>query len=256
MKKFELALRHRLSTLIAPPDPKVACYAGAFYEQQPSCQIPELYYLLEKFLGRRSDGQYVEVGAYDGIFASNTWGLAKRGWQGVLIEPLPDLAQRCRENYARYSQVSVLQSAVGAHPGTLRLHLAGPLTTANSNLHLEYTNVYWARESITSNVVEVECKTLDQIIEDSSIDVDFDLLVVDVEGFETEVFEGFSLKIWKPKMLIVELSDSHPDLKASERQDALLAYKLVQSGYVIVFKDAINTLFVRRDIWKAVYAVP
>ena len=244
-------LCRRLANFISPPAALYSSWASAYYPQQPTCQIPNLYYLLSKYFGCRDDGFYVEVGAYDGLFASNTWGLAQRGWHGLLIEPIPPLADKCRRNYARFERIQVLQVAAGDCQKAIPLHLAGTLTTANSGVYKEYANVEWARRELTTGLISVECRTLDQILTEQQIPRGFDLLVVDVEGFEAEVFAGFDLSTWMPKMLIVELLDTHPDLTSTQDSDARLSRTLSAAGYVICFKDWINTVLVREDVWES-----
>lgn len=65
--------------------------------------MPRNYYglnLLDKKLEHHIDfdnGIFVEVGANDGQTQSNTAYFARhRGWRGLLIEPIPELAARCR----------------------------------------------------------------------------------------------------------------------------------------------------------------
>jgi hypothetical protein len=59
---------------------------------------------LANFLPERK-GVFVEAGAYDGYLASNTYWFERfQGWTGVLIEPLPELADRARKERPR-SQV-------------------------------------------------------------------------------------------------------------------------------------------------------
>src|SRR5258708_38179491 len=65
--------------------------------------VPKHYYGLDG-LDRKvetfidfDNGIFVEAGANDGETQSNTAYFARhRGWRGLLIEPIPDLAQRCR----------------------------------------------------------------------------------------------------------------------------------------------------------------
>jgi len=46
---------------------------------------------LKKYLNYR-DGIYIELGANDGLFSSNTYHLQKQlNWKGILIEPALDL---------------------------------------------------------------------------------------------------------------------------------------------------------------------
>jgi FkbM family methyltransferase len=227
-----------------------------FYPQQPSCQIPYLYSLFELFLGKRNDGIFVEVGANDGVSFSNTWGLAEQGWRGYLIEPIPEFADSCRRNHKNHASVSVFQYAIGNLDNkNLVFNIAGALTTANSALRTEYESVDWALSSLTNKEITVPSKRLDTFLTENGLGHDFDVLVVDVEGFEAEVFSGFELVEWRPKMIIVELVDTHPDLKSTATSDAQLGERILLSGYRIVSKDVINTVFVREDIWKIVYEV-
>ena len=225
--------------------------ASSFYEQQASCQIPHLGWYLSKFLGERADGFFVEVGAFDGVYASNTWGLAARGWGGLLVEPVPEFAAVCRLNHANHPNIEVQQTAVGP-PGRseVTIRLAGALSTANHDLANEYQRTAWAAPSLSSESLTVPCITLDRILEVSGIP-ELDLLVIDVEGYEASVFEGFTTTRWVPKMMIVELADAHPDLTSTASQDFAISQDILKSGYAVVYKDPINTLFVRCDIIEA-----
>jgi hypothetical protein len=79
----------------------------------------------------------------------------------------------------------------------------------------------------------------------------FDVLVVDVEGKESEVFKTFELDEWTPKMLIVELEDEHesfqkyPELIVEIKE---LRNFIQKKGYVEIYKDHINTVFVKNEI--------
>jgi FkbM family methyltransferase len=258
LKQFFLRVgknsRIRLAQWINPESTPKPTLSNTFYPQQASCQIPNLPYLLSLYLGERTDGFYVEVGANDGIFVSNTWGLAWRGWHGILIEPLPDMAEKCRSNYAEFSNVRVVETAVGDNEMDLTLFMAGTLTTANPRALQEYSRIDWAKDDLTGKSLTVPCRTLDNLLMEYGLAIGFDLLVVDVEGFESEVFLGFELQRWLPKMLIVELVETHPDLTSAATSDYQLGEKIISAGYHVVYKDAINTVFVRSDIRERVHS--
>ena len=46
--------------------------------------------VIDRLLGSRSKGFYVDVGAGDPVKFSNTKRFSKRGWSGINIEPNPD----------------------------------------------------------------------------------------------------------------------------------------------------------------------
>lgn len=250
--KAQRAFRSHLAARIIPRvKTEMKAATNSYYPQVSSCQIRYLSYLLGRFLGERASGHYVEVGAFNGLDFSNTWGLAERGWHGLLIEPIPHLAEACRRNYAHRDRVRVLEMAIGDSDGKVELFLADCLTTANEALFEEYANVEWSRGVLSTHRTTVESRKLEEVLSENDVPRGFDLLVVDVEGYETEVFASFDLNAWKPKMIIVELADTHPDLTATENQDALLGRRISDAGYSIVFKDWINTVFVREDIWRS-----
>jgi FkbM family methyltransferase len=206
----------------------------------PDCQIATLPFLLERFLGRRSEGFFVEVGAFDGISYSNTWGLAERGWSGLLVEPVPHLADECRRNHSSHPHVRIVECAIGAATGATSLILNGPLTTAHAGQAEEWA--YASAEAITVPMI-----TLDSLLSREEVCPGFELLVVDVEGFEADVFAAFDLARWRPLMMIVELADTHPDLQNTAAADAQLSRSIEANGYRIVYKDHINTVFVLSD---------
>ena len=121
-----------------------------FYHGNEFCQISGLSGLYELYLSRKTNGTFVEVGANDGIYVSNTWGLAERGWNGLMIEPVPDLAAKCALNHKMHPRIKVVQTAVAA-PGVdeVTLHLAGALTTASTDVVAEYASLAWAQCQMT-----------------------------------------------------------------------------------------------------------
>ena len=241
--------RHELpSAVIVPEVPE-----SHYYPQAPTCQVQDMWFILEFFLGRRERGCFIEVGAHDGYSFSNSWGLAERGWEGFLIEPVPQLAAAATERHRGHPRITVVTQAVGAEEGVLELQLAGALTTANAALAGEYEHVNGFREHLTGETVTVRQERLDSFLERTKLDGELDLVIVDVEGFEAAVFSGFDLDHWKPKILVVEIADVHPDLTTTRSHDAILSQSIQDAGYQIVQKDRINTIYVRQDCWARCY---
>lgn len=249
---LQSAIRRKLGKLIIPSQPESGKQKSLQYPQQSSCQIPDLWFLFETYFGKRSQGIFVEVGAYDGVFASNTWGLAKAGWSGWLVEPVPTFAQACRHHHANHLNVEVVEVAIGAEDdGYIQLKLAGTLTTSNVELFDAYKKIEWAESALTETIVNVISQTLNSFLVEKMIPPKFDLLVVDVEGMEASVFAGFDISRWQPKMLIVELCDNHPDLHGTAKTDRSLYISILESGYRAVYKDSINTVFVSAEAWDS-----
>jgi FkbM family methyltransferase len=219
-----------------------------WYSFDQSCQIPYLSSLYIQVFGKSHTGTLVEIGAFDGITFSNSVGLIKRGWKAVLVEPIPAFAKKCRRNYIQYPNAVIVEKAIAAVAGVSEIRISGPLSTMNTILNSEYKGLDWSKNSVGKKLIQVETTTLNDLLEVQEIEPDFDLLVVDVEGFEGEVFSGFDLKRWHPKAIIVELSDFHPELESGRKEHFYLGRQIIASGYSIIHKDAINTFFVRNDV--------
>lgn len=226
----------------------------SYFEFDESVQIPYLNEMYLKLFGKSYTGVCVEVGAYDGITCSNVIGLIMQGWSALLIEPIPEYAQKILQRFCTLSNVRVLQTALGREPGVHPIHKAGALSSMNPELIREYHEISWAKDSLIDlQVLDVPVSTLDIELSKFLSNRELDVLSIDVEGFENQVFQGFTLEKFKPKLLIVELSDFHPHIKTSSKDSADLYLKIVQSGYLVIYKDAINTVFLRQDIWKSIF---
>jgi FkbM family methyltransferase len=188
---------------------------------------------LEAHFGAKRGGFFVEVGAYDGVNLSNTYHFEQSGWTGILVEPDPEMAARCRR--ARPGS-RTFECAVGA-PGSKGeisfFQVAGGeeySTTSLTAAHrerLDRLGLHW-RE------VRVAVRTLDAILEEASPwQVDF--VSIDVEGAEMAVLSGFDLRRWKPAVVIVETN-------ARTRVPAVRKY-FVANGYAYHHSIDVNDFY-------------
>lgn len=212
-----------------------------------SCQVPELRSLIHETLGNRRRGVFVEVGAYDGEKFSNTSWLADNGWQGVYIEPSPEFSALCRVRHS-LNRVQVVNAAAGETAGEAILMQMGSLSTMSASTFDAYHQIPWARSQMNARLEQQTTRvlTLNSILESTGVSPGFELLVVDVEGFEESVFRSFDLKYWRPQMMIVELCDVHDELNGNPElaESAARVRSLILSGgYREIYRDHINTIF-------------
>jgi FkbM family methyltransferase len=202
--------------------------------------------IIERYLGQ-IEGVFVEVGAFDGVTFSNTFGLVEKNWEGYYLEPDPTNYQKCLNNFKFNPKITVSNFAISSTERKAKLYRQGPLSTLSKTLHENYKQIIWTSGEPDRGFVEVACLTLEEYLEVHKIKRRFDLLVVDVEGFETEVFESFNLAYWIPEMIIVELADLHPDFPDLEKANIILRRKIESKGYSIIYKDHINTIFILNE---------
>ena len=210
-----------------------------------SCQIPILSHYYETYLPQH--GVFVEVGAYDGDSFSNTSGLADAGWRGVYIEPVPDFAQKCLLRH-QGNNVEVFNYAISDSEGELEIQLGEALSTASKATVSAYSEIDWAKHVVfEKRKITVKALTLDLFLASVQLKQNFDLLVVDVEGFEENVFKGFNLSMWLPKMIIVELNDYHPSFNLYpelQKSSKYVRNYILDNNYKQVYADVINSIFI------------
>lgn len=147
----------------------------------------------EFFRGRT--GFFVDVGANEPQHDSQSHHLEQAGWTGVLIEPQPDLAARLRAE--RKGKVFAVACSSPENSGqTLPLYLAGPM----SSLH----RGRMAPGAVPQAKIDVPVTTLDSVLEQAAAPVPVDFVSLDVEGNELEVFGGFTLPRWQPRLILME----------------------------------------------------
>jgi FkbM family methyltransferase len=233
--------------------------SSPFYSPPSNCQVPQLGEKWELIFGRRTEGFFVEVGAYDGENFSNTSCLADAGWAGLYIEPIEEFAEKCRLRHARNPGVSVLNCAASDNGGTAEIFIGDTLTTLVGDQVADYEKIDWARGLHRGERREVRTARLDSILGDQNAPIGFDVLVVDVEGAEEKVIDGFDIERWRPKVILIELEDEHPDFRNNARvvQSVVkIRQKIEGAGYSLYFKDQINSLYVRSDVAQRVVQRP
>jgi FkbM family methyltransferase len=181
------------------------------------------------------NGTFVEAGAYDGYSCSNTYWFERfRGWSGVLIEPLPELADIARSERprSRVFQCALVppeyqRELVTLHYGGIMSVLAG-VWNGEEEAHARTGAHVERRETYT---VEVPACTLSAVLDEASIS-EIDLMTLDVEGFEAPVLRGLDLSRHAPRFLLVEMLREKEErgkieaiLGASYRHEAQLSWR-------------------------------
>ncbi len=209
------------------------------YDIDLSCQLPRavLAGFYDRYFPDKIDGVFVEVGAFDGIFAGHVFSLAKLGWRGLCIEPHPEYARQCAENHAGHN-VAVETCAVGDKEG------AAPLYVYLACSSMKVNDVTLENGINPLYAIQVPVRRLDNILAQHKIPEKFDVISIDVEEAEMEVLAGFDLRRWLPKMAIVETHETDPN-PARNWKGVAVGKVFADAGYEKIYADHINTIYVR-----------
>ncbi|MDQ2896491.1 MAG: FkbM family methyltransferase [Actinomycetota bacterium] len=155
----------------------------------------------------RDGGFFVEAGGFDGFTQSNTYYLERfRGWQGILIEPMHELAALARAN--RPAAQILRYALVGPeHDGTDVEMEFGDLMTSVSGLH----ESDWSDSGLVlgwrdRRTEHVPARTLSALL-DATGSPAIDLLSLDIEGYEAVALSGLDLDRHAPAWILVEIHD-------------------------------------------------
>jgi FkbM family methyltransferase len=149
----------------------------------------------------RPTGYFIEAGALDGIRYSNTYALEALGWTGLLVEPIPELAERCAANRPNSRVERVALSAPGHAPTATLNRYTDDDQVGASRLDDDANRHARAKRGAATEPIDVPLATLDSLLD--GVDR-VDLLVLDIEGHELQALRGFSLDCFKPRVILVE----------------------------------------------------
>ncbi len=181
--------------------------------------------LIRDFFDNKQDGFYVDVGANEPMIESQTYHLDKIGWSGLLLEPLPHYCNLLKQHRTG-KVVQYACSSPENNNKVLKLIVAGGHSTLNQNPIALGTK--------SNQTINVTCKTLDSILEENNVDVGFDFISIDIEGHEMEMFKGFTLKKWNPKLVLLE------DHVTNHKKHNFM----VQNGYQVLLRTGLNSWYV------------
>ncbi len=157
-------------------------------------------------------GVFVEAGAYDGYFSSNTYWLERfRGWTGVLIEPIPELAEHARRERPRSQVFQYALVGPDVKTDTVAMLQGGAMSLIKDSWGLpaaekDHVALGAAVTGQKLREIVVPTRTLSQVLDEAGVG-EIDLLSLDVEGHEVAVLGGLDLTQHSPRALLVEMLD-------------------------------------------------
>lgn len=128
--------------------------------------------ILEELLNRLNihSGYVCEFGAWDGVYLSNTFNLIQKGFKSVLIEGDPEKFKDLEKLVEQYPTITPICAWV--------------------------------------DHVQDSPNLLDKLLQRTDIPIDFDVLSIDIDSFDYQVWE--SLQVYKPKIVIIEINSVIP----------------------------------------------
>ena len=170
---------------------------------------------------------FIDIGANDGVLFSNSYKFAKKGARGLCVEPSRNSFRKLKLNHLFHPKVKCIQSAVSNTNNHIFLNEDGYESTLSYVSKIKLGKSY-----------KVACYTFDRILSKFTDFIKVDLLTVDVEGHEKEVFKGLTNKSFMAKIIILESDKTETEELLS--LNSLKAYRPLCS-------NSINTVLVHKN---------
>ena len=192
--------------------------------------------LIKNLLGRKEPGFYVDIGCHHPRRGSNTYGLYKSGWAGLLVDLEMEKVLACKLARPRDK---VILAAVGGESNKLVSIYTPKRFSTNTTIDLNRSS----ESSDFKKIGEIYTKTLSEIFFENNVPTVFDLLTVDVEGLDFDVIKSVSLEQYKPRLICVESWQSLGGI------DSLISTPMHQylssRNYVLKSWSGVSTIYKR-----------
>jgi len=191
--------------------------------------------IIDKLLGYKKNGFYIDIGAHHPMKYSNTFIFYKRGWNGINIDAMPKSMNEFNKIRKRDINIEVAISDnedknffyIFNEPAFNTLNKKEAFLKDNKNV-----------DKIIETI-EVKTEKLETILNQCLVNQEIDFMSVDTEGNDLNVLKSNNWEKYRPQLIMVE------DLKFKniEEYNQSEIYNYMKSlNYSIVAKT-INTVF-------------
>lgn len=192
--------------------------------------------IIDKILGFKNEGFYVDVGAYDPDRFNNTKRFYKREWRGINIEP----AIRNYKKFVKDRKKDInLNIGIGTKEGKMDFYNFIPDTLSTFS-KAEVENYVKQGYKLTE-VKKVKLATLKNILLRYCQNREIDFISIDTEGFDLEVLQSNDWSRFRPKLVCIESirhsMDNH-SIKKINVHDFL-----INIGYKKVYDNGLNSIY-------------
>ena len=176
----------------------------------------------------------IDVGGADGtvsIMLSKAFPNAKI----YTFEPIQASFQQLSQNTNTYPNIQINNLALGNKAQKLQMQIAERITSSSLfDINEEIEDKYLATNIKKKSEEEIEVKRLDDIFDDNQI---FNLIKLDVQGYELEVLKGGIEVLKQTKIVLIEMQNhdiyskapKYYDLDAFLREHHFILYDIVPS---------------------------
>jgi FkbM family methyltransferase len=191
--------------------------------------------LIDLLLASKNKGFYLDVGANDPTFNSNTKRFYDKGWSGISIEPGLDSFNKFCAIRTRDINLNI---GVGPVNGTLTFYqIVGDSTLSSFNKTVAAKMASKFGLPLAETTIDV--LRLNEVFEHYVQRKHVDFMSVDAEGLDLDILRSNNWERFRPSLIIVEIDNQYQEIiEYMNRCQYLLIYNNYHNG---IFVDKLTT---------------
>jgi len=191
--------------------------------------------IIEKLLGNKTKGFYVDIGANHPISCSNTARFYKKEWRGINIEPNPQNIKLFKTERPLDTNLGI---GVANKKGKLTFYEFEENMLSTFSKTEAQNNIKQGKILVKKYNVSVE--KLSNIL-DKYAKSKIDLISIDTEGYDMEVLKSNNWKKYQPRVICLETASRG---YGSDYSDDFEKY-LSKFGYKKAAQTRLNSIYLR-----------
>ena len=182
-------------------------------------------------------GYFLDLAAADGVLHSNTYVLEKHfGWNGLCIEPNPEFYRQLVKNRCCQFESAVVSDKVEMLDFRVDNGQLGGIVSDDT----DNSEVVRGDQLPSATIIQLESKTINDILLSANAPKVIDYFSLDVEGSEERIISTLDFDAYQFKCLTIE--------RPTERVNEIL----FSNGYVFVKNFSFDSFYVHPQIMEEV----
>jgi FkbM family methyltransferase len=195
-----------------------------------------------------SNPVYLDIGANEPKYESNTYLFYRKGCKGVLVEPNPKL---CKKLMRYRRRDTILNAGIGINQekeGTFYLFTNKynilSSFSEKSAYHWENIGMKGVGKIKTEKTIKIPMISINQVFDDYFKNRLPDFVSIDVEGLDLEILQSIDFNKYRPNILCCETS-YYDEYQQVHKEMKIIEY-MRMNGYFVYADTFINTIFVNK----------
>jgi FkbM family methyltransferase len=187
---------------------------------------------------------YIDIGAHDASYLSNTYLYYLNGSSGLCIEPNPHLLQKFKRKRKRDICLNVGVGITSANEAPFYVMTSSTLSSFSKK---EAERLVGSGHEKIKKVINLPLISFNEAVE-TYLKKKPNLVSLDVEGLDLEILKSIDFSLCRPEVFCVETLTYMED-GSGEKITPIIEFML-DNGYFVYADTWVNTIFVDRAAWK------